>query len=62
MPESFLCEINPYDEVWLELGLHIPRNRRQRKFLVYYQPKVFQGTSNALICMPGGILREINQY
>jgi len=38
MPESFLCEINPYDELWLELGLHIPRNRRKRKFLVYYRP------------------------
>ena len=25
-------------------------------------PKVFQSTSNALICMPEGLLRDRNQY
>jgi len=32
MPEGFLCEINLDEEVWLELGLHISRNRRKRNF------------------------------
>ena len=29
MPEGFLCEINLDEEVWLELGLHISRNKRK---------------------------------
>ena len=35
------------------------------KFLVYYRHeimKVFKRTSNAMICIPGSLLREINRY
>ena len=32
------------------------------KFLAYYRPKMIASTSNALICMPESLLREINQY
>ena len=38
MPVGLVCEVNPYDEVQLELGVHIPRNWKKRKFLVYYRP------------------------
>ena len=31
-------------------------------FWYIIDPKVFQSTSNALICMPEGLLHEINQY
>jgi len=36
MPEGFVCEIYPYEEVRLEMALHIQRNRKTRKFLVHY--------------------------
>jgi len=64
MSEGFLCEVNPYEKVWSELVLHISRNRRKRRLNFWYiiNPGVFQSTSNALICMPEGFLREINQY
>ena len=42
MTEGFLCEINQYDEVWLELGMHIPRNRRNVNFWYIIDPKVLQ--------------------
>ena len=59
MPVGLVCEVNPYDEVWLELVVHISRNWKKRKFLVYYRP---QSTSTAFICMPESVLGEINQY
>ena len=62
MPGGFLREVNPYDEVQLELGVRIPRNWKKRKFWYIIDHKVFQSTSTALICMPEGLLREINQY
>jgi len=61
MLQRFLCEINPYDEAWFELVLHIPRNKireRKRIFCILSTVKC----SNALICVREGLLREINQY
>jgi len=62
MPGGFLCEIYSYDEVWLELGLHIPKIRENVILWYIIDPKVLQSTSNALICMPEGLLCEMNQY
>jgi len=53
MPVGLVCEVNPYDEVWLELVVHISRNWKKRKFLVYYRP---QSTSTAFICMPESVV------
>lgn len=41
--------------IFKEIGKHV-------NFWYIIDPKVFQSTSNALICMPVGLLCEINQY
>jgi len=52
---GFLCEVNPYDEVWLELEVHIPRNWKKRKFLVYYRPQC-----SKVLQLPGFVCMKVS--
>ena len=61
MPEGFLCEINPQEELCWNWRCIFQEMGENVTFWYIIDPGVFRSTLHDLICMPEGPLRERNQ-